>query len=153
MCILISMLWSAQELCSVGDDSFLILWDARTRSSPVVRWFLHLLLLGCLSSLCLLIVFEPVSLWLLMMLTVFTKGLNCEEHKGQPWSSNSPFRFHHQHNGFCNCWFLVNFLDVKFWIKKYRLCRCDYWILITILVITSRFFFAIFFQLVTTVWS
>ncbi|PWA36462.1 transducin family protein / WD-40 repeat family protein [Artemisia annua] len=28
---------SAQELCSVGDDSCLILWDARTGSSPVVK--------------------------------------------------------------------------------------------------------------------
>ncbi|KAK4481988.1 hypothetical protein RD792_012904 [Penstemon davidsonii] len=28
---------SAQEFCSVGDDSCLILWDARTGSSPVVR--------------------------------------------------------------------------------------------------------------------
>ncbi|KAJ9568474.1 hypothetical protein OSB04_004440 [Centaurea solstitialis] len=28
---------SAQEFCSVGDDSCLILWDARTGSSPVVK--------------------------------------------------------------------------------------------------------------------
>ena len=29
--------WSAQEFCSVGDDSCLILWDARVGSSPVVK--------------------------------------------------------------------------------------------------------------------
>nr|GEX06580.1 WD-40 repeat-containing protein MSI4-like [Tanacetum cinerariifolium] len=28
---------SGQEFCSVGDDSCLILWDARTGSSPVVK--------------------------------------------------------------------------------------------------------------------
>lgn len=32
------VMWnSAQEFCSVGDDSCLILWDARTGSSPVVK--------------------------------------------------------------------------------------------------------------------
>lgn len=28
---------SAQEFCSVGDDSCLILWDARTGSSPAIK--------------------------------------------------------------------------------------------------------------------
>ncbi|THU61965.1 hypothetical protein C4D60_Mb01t00170 [Musa balbisiana] len=31
---------SEQELCSVGDDSCLILWDARVGSSPVVKHYL-----------------------------------------------------------------------------------------------------------------
>lgn len=29
--------YSAQEFCSVGDDSCLILWDARAGSSPAVK--------------------------------------------------------------------------------------------------------------------
>ncbi|KAF5956439.1 hypothetical protein HYC85_003664 [Camellia sinensis] len=35
---------SAQEFCSVGDDSCLILWDARTGSSPVLKVLNFLLL-------------------------------------------------------------------------------------------------------------
>lgn len=34
---LLSMYSSAQEFCSVGDDSCLILWDARSGSAPVVK--------------------------------------------------------------------------------------------------------------------
>lgn len=33
--------WSAQEFCSVGDDSCLILWDARVGSSPVVKVYAY----------------------------------------------------------------------------------------------------------------
>lgn len=42
---------SAQEFCSVGDDSCLILWDARTGSSPVVKVaFILLMLIICLFT-------------------------------------------------------------------------------------------------------
>lgn len=41
---------SAQEFCSVGDDSCLILWDARVGSSPVVK--VAILPLLSISLLC-----------------------------------------------------------------------------------------------------
>ena len=41
---------SAQEFCSVGDDSCLILWDARVGSSPVVK--VAILTLLSISLLC-----------------------------------------------------------------------------------------------------
>ncbi|KAE8683191.1 WD-40 repeat-containing protein MSI4 [Hibiscus syriacus] len=37
---------SAQEFCSVGDDSYLILWDARVGTSPVVKILLFVCLIG-----------------------------------------------------------------------------------------------------------
>lgn len=48
---LLFMCCSAQEFCSVGDDSCLILWDTRAGSSPVVKvlYSLSLSLYMCAS--------------------------------------------------------------------------------------------------------
>lgn len=45
--------FSAQEFCSVGDDSCLILWDARTGSSPAVKVVLLLFNFLCNKGLSL----------------------------------------------------------------------------------------------------
>ena len=46
--------FSAQEFCSVGDDSCLILWDARTGTSPVTKVVNTIKIVLMFLTLCLL---------------------------------------------------------------------------------------------------
>jgi hypothetical protein len=104
--------WSAQEFCSVGDDSCLILWDARTGTSPAIKVI-------CLSFIFLVLLLASVFVnfsWIMV-----------DKSCGYLWR-------HSQY------WWSENLISL-FWMMLILVCTIPYSLHLTVLTFLFIYFF------------